>query len=255
MLLMLRPLQTVVKGTGVFDMFLLRSLTMADHKTPKTRVRGLFGQAMQQHLDGLGVRQEDLAARVQASGLASWDQAIVSRFIAGRRMLSLEDAITIAAALGVPLVELLPGDELVTLGGVPVPVQQVRDVLAYGRVLPEHRAGSALDELTTGDERASAAAQQVAASLGWTSAEAETVAWERWQLPVADELARRMRISEELFTGEKRSAYPTKRLTDPWTVSVDTVGAARRRGWRGAHIQDMADELRNHGRPTRGGRR
>src|SRR4051794_29706224 len=125
---------------------------MTNQSEPTLRIRGLVGRNIEQLLDAKELRQQDLADLVKRSGLADWPQETVSRFIKGRRALSLEDAVVFAAALQVPLDRLLAGEDVVRIGGQPVPAAQLRDVIRTGRLQADDPEFTALATFVEHDD-------------------------------------------------------------------------------------------------------
>jgi transcriptional regulator with XRE-family HTH domain len=222
---------------------------MANTAKPKTRVRGFVGQNVEQLLEDRGLRQDDLARVVREAGLGAWDQTVVSRLVKGSRALTLEESVVLAAALGVPLVQLLRGEANLLLGTAPVTAGQVRDVVTTGRVSSENQASTALDALSAAAGRpAGSITAQIAAELRTTEEKVERAAWKLWHLEVADELEVRMRESIKAYTG-----------TDPGlqgmvggvgviqnlgtVLRLGQVDPRRRRAWQGHHIKDMTEEI------------
>lgn len=78
--------------------------------TPSQR----FAKRMVEMRQRLGMKQDDLAARLTALGVPT-DQTTVSRYESGKRSISIDLAMTIAAALGQSLVSMFSDDDAVRL--------------------------------------------------------------------------------------------------------------------------------------------
>ncbi|MEI2728340.1 MAG: helix-turn-helix transcriptional regulator [Candidatus Nanopelagicales bacterium] len=84
---------------------------------PATSIDALAATGLRQRRDELSLTQGDVA---EAMGAAGWTPATVTQVESGRRKLSASEAVALAYALAIPLVELLIGNasdaELVSLG-------------------------------------------------------------------------------------------------------------------------------------------
>jgi hypothetical protein len=160
----------------------------------------------------------------------------VSRFTSGIRSLTLEEAIVLCAALGVPLSKLLDGDDDAVLVGQPVPLGQVRDVLAHGSVV-EHSGDTVLDRLSDAVGGAHAPlADRIASELGCTPREVDLLSMRLWSLPAAEEVERRVDQSWETATGTTRGL--------PSVFMLNRPDERRVRGWRGLHAAAVTEDLR-----------
>jgi hypothetical protein len=202
------------------------------------------GTNIERLLGTRGQRQDDLARTVRDAGLGKWDQSVVSKIVRGTRALTFEEVIVLAAALGIPVVDLVAGDGDVALGQATVTAAQVRDVLAHGHVLDEHRADGALDRLASSAARPGfSLTASIAAELDCPEHEVEHAAIELWNLPVSDELERRTRQSVRAFTG---LAADDPRVFDLTALGSLQVSTRQVRAWRGHHIAHMTEDLRDY---------
>jgi DNA-binding XRE family transcriptional regulator len=79
--------------------------------SPTATFPQVVGSNIRQHREDLGWTQERLAAECQRLGLVRWTRDIQASTESGRRSISLEDAIYIAAALGITITDLLAGTD------------------------------------------------------------------------------------------------------------------------------------------------
>ena len=199
---------------------------MTDEPGAKTRVRRLAGRNIQRLLDEQGRHQDWLALQAQAHG-RQWDQSTVSRFVKGGRALTLEDALSFLLLLNVPLVDLLRGDDTVTLADTEMSAEELRDLVMTGRstaVVPE---------------AAQPATERLAALLGVTTQEVDDSAIRLWDLTADEELEKRVARSHKAYSG----VDPMEPLADLRSLAAPAVDPRRRRAWESHHERAMAAEI------------
>lgn len=196
-----------------------------------------------------GDSQDDLARQLREVGLP-WRRVTVAEFETGARGLSIEEAILIAVALGVPLDELIGKGPRVALGEA---VAQVDDVgaVVVGDLSPERAFESVFDLPWRRAKREDYARlrrykdlwprgsyQQIRAALTAAESEVEGVAARSFGIEPAV-------LSVLAFKRWGRS------LTDERDARIEEAGTGAKRGFRGWVTRGLKEELRPDVEATR----